>query len=157
MRRTKQSKQFCSEFVSCLFFLLLLLIMVDQVDENVILTIGLNFLGFNPYRTQQHSVNKNKKHFEHAFGASTKACCALFNDLKDLDLGAVAIEKPKLTHFLLALHWLRRYPTEEASSGLSGLDEDTVRKWVWRYCIAIQALKAYKVSFCNICIKEIIF
>ena len=31
---------------------------------------------------------------------------------------------------------------------MSGLDEDTVRKWVWIYCAAIQALKRYKVRIC---------
>ena len=121
--------------------------MVEQIEENVMLTLGLNFVGFNPYRIQNHSANKNKHHFERAFGASTKACCALYNDLQVVDIGIAAIQKPKLTHFLLALHWLKRYPTEEANSALSGLDEDTVRKWVWKYCCAIQALKTHKVSF----------
>ena len=122
--------------------------MVDLIEEQDMLTLGLNFVGFTPHRANKHSANTNKNHFERAFGASTKACCALYHDLQVFDLGLAAIAKPKLTYFLLALHWLRRYPTEGANAGISGLDEDTVRKWVWIYCAAIQALKRYKLRIC---------
>ena len=128
--------------------------MVKQLEELVMLTLCLNFLGFNPFRTQNHSANTNKLHFERGFGASAKACCALFQDIQVVDLGIAAITKPKVSHFLLAIHWLRRYPTEGAHAGLSGLDEDTVRKWVWRYCTAIQTLKTHKVSFFTRLIPE---
>ena len=109
------------------------------------LSLGLNFLGFNPARTEKHAAKTNNSHFERAFGANTEACCSIYRDIQVLDIGSATIHKPKPDHFLLALHWLRRYPTEEANAGMSGLHEDTVRKWAWKYCAAIQALKVYKV------------
>ena len=121
--------------------------MVQEVEPTLMLRLGLNFLGFNPARTEKHAAKTNKNHFERAFGANAEACCTIFHDLQVLDIGSAAIPKPKLDHFLLALHWLRRYPTEEANSGMSGLHEDTLRKWAWKYSTAIQALKAHKVRF----------
>ena len=121
--------------------------MVFQIEEQVMLTLGLNFVGYTPYRTRNHSATTNNNHFERAFGSSSKNCCSIFYDLQVLDIGEATIAKPKVSHFLLSLYWLKKYPTEEDSAGLSGLDADTVRKWVWKYSTAIQALKTYKVRF----------
>ena len=156
-----QVRNYKNHFTNLLFYVLICFVvrMVELIDENLMLTLGLNFVGFKPSRTRNHSANTNKNHFERAFGASSKACCALFNDLQVVNLELVAaIKKPQVTHFLLALHWLKRYPTEEASAGLYGLDEDTIRKWIWKYCTAIQALKTRKVSFSSVfvCIQLII-
>ena len=85
------------------------------------------------------------QHFHGTFGTNVKTCCTMFYDMQVRDLGDAAINKPKLHYFLLALFWLKRYQTENVTAGISGLHEDTVRKWVWAYAIAMQALKQFKV------------
>jgi hypothetical protein len=45
----------------------------------------------------------------------------------------------------MAIYWLKKYPTEEALSGLFKIDEKIVRKWVLYYVCKIQALKREKL------------
>jgi hypothetical protein len=121
--------------------------MVVNVNEDDMLAVGLNCIGFRPERTANHNTTTNQKHFEGAYGLDPNTCCVVFLELQVRDIGPSTIRKPKLPHFLLTLHWLKRCPVEQMSSGLFGYHEDTVRKWVWKYSQAIQALKPYKVNW----------
>ena len=120
-------------------------IMVELLQEEIVLTVGLNFAGFPPHRSANHNDATKLSHFQGAFGADPMSCCKMFYDIQALDIGLATIQNPKLDHFFVALSFLKTYQTEAKSAGTTGLHEDTVRKWVWKYCIAIQALKQYKV------------
>jgi hypothetical protein len=127
------------------FYYLLKIKMVVEANAAEVLTVGLACIGFGPERTLGHSDKTQLKHFESAFGIDPDTISTIFHEIQVRDIGDKQIRKPKLPHFLLALHWLKRYPIEQMSSGIFGYHEDTVRKWVWTYCSAIQALKPYKV------------
>ena len=119
--------------------------MVELLQEDIVLTIGLIFAGFPPHRSAKHNEATKISHFQGAFGADPKSCSKMFYDIQTRDIGSAAIPNPKLDHFFVALSFLKTYQTEAKSAGTTGLHEDTVRKWAWKYCIAIQALKQYKV------------
>ena len=119
--------------------------MVVEVNADEMLIVGLNCIGFGPERTVNHNATTNRKHFESSYGMDAATCCIVFLHIQVRDIGQMRIDKPKVPHFLLCLHWLKRYPTEQMNAGLFGYHEDSVRKWVWKYCRAIQALKPYKV------------
>jgi hypothetical protein len=120
--------------------------MVVDADANEMLTVGLNFIGFPPGRSINHSEKTNLGHFQSAYGIEPNVCSIIFRDIQQYDLGQSTINKPKVSYFLMTLYWLKRYPVESISAGIFGYHEDTVRKWVWTYSRAIQALKPYKVS-----------
>jgi hypothetical protein len=120
--------------------------MVVHADANDMLTIGLDCIGFPPERAANHNATTNMTHFTSAFGVEPQIASIIFNEIQVRDIGVNAINKPKVRYFLLGLYWLKRYPIEQISAGVFGYHEDTIRKWVWRYSQAIQALKPYKVS-----------
>jgi hypothetical protein len=117
---------------------------VDATPDDMI-AVGLNCIGFHPDRRLGHNENTNMKHFLYAYGLSPTVCSIVFQEIQTRDIGLHQIRKPKVTYFLMALYWLKCYPIEQQNAGLFGYHEDTVRKWVWKYCVAIQALKEYKV------------
>jgi hypothetical protein len=123
--------------------------MVVVANADDMLAIGLNCIGFGPERSARHNPTTRLNHYESAFGIDPFTSSVVFYELQVRDIGAKRVSKPKVTYFLLALHWLKRYPVELISSGIFGYHEDTVRKYVWIYCEAIQALMPYKVRHLN--------
>ncbi|CAJ1941690.1 unnamed protein product, partial [Cylindrotheca closterium] len=54
-------------------------------------------------------------------------------------------QHPKPTHLLLALRFLKQYPTKETLAGHGGVTEKTALLCCWKYVEAIQALKEQKI------------
>jgi hypothetical protein len=128
-----------------------------EANQDDMLTIGLNCVGYHPARTIGHSEATNLKHFVRFFGVDPIVCSIVFRDIQVQDIGEYRISKPKVSYFLMTLYWLKCYPLEHQTAGLFGYDEDTVRRWVWSYCSAIQALKAYKVRYQAFSMYKMIF
>ena len=57
----------------------------------------------------------------------------------------VSAEDLSLSHLLMALHHLKRYPTELEREPMFDIDPSEGRKWVWYYVGCIQALKKQKI------------
>lgn len=112
------------------------------VSEDAMLAVRLSQIGFSLSKIENDSKNTNNSRFLSAYGASTRVCCYIFEDITIKDL----VVNPKAYLLLICLHWLKRYPVEKTMSAMFGLDEDTVRKWIWIYCSAIQHLKDLKVN-----------
>jgi hypothetical protein len=119
--------------------------MIDAPEEQF-LNIGLHTIGFPAWRTATTNDEKNLERFRSAFGLIPKGCTALFRDLQLFDIGNAKVAKPAVTKMLMALYWLKTYQTETQISGMFQQSEETVRKWIWAYCKAFQALKSFKVS-----------
>ena len=115
------------------------------VREDVMLAIGLSQIGFSLSQVENVSQATNNSRFLSAYGVSTKVCCCIFEDVKNLN-GNARILNPKAYLLLMSLHWLKRYPVEQTMSAMFGMNEDTIRKWIWIYCGALQALKPLKVT-----------
>jgi hypothetical protein len=110
------------------------------------LELGLNIVGFGPIRQNRlHATNVER--FVAHFGASPESHSAMFSDLQTTQiLEAARIAKPYVFHFLMAMYWLKNYPSESVIAGTFKVDEKTVRTQVWKYVLAIQALKEQKVN-----------
>jgi hypothetical protein len=80
------------------------------------------------------------------FGANPGTCRAVFSDLQTTQIKEAQAAKPSIVHFLMAMFWLKTYPSEPMTAGTFKVDEKTARTQVWRYILAIQGLKAQKVN-----------
>ena len=55
--------------------------------------------------------------------------------------------KANPSHLLWALHFMKNYETEsEGATNFDGVDEKTLRKWVWFYVTGISKLASDVVS-----------
>ena len=84
----------------------------------------------------------NIERFLAHFGASPETHSAIFSDLQTTQIEAAQIAKPSILHFLMAVYWLKTYPSEPVMAGTFKGDEKTARRTqVWKYVLAIQALR----------------
>jgi hypothetical protein len=124
--------------------------MVVEVNEEMMLRLGLNQIGCTEYHRDRVCDKTNLSRFAATFGVSPLICSMVFRDIQlHVDDGAT-IDNPKPLMLLMSLYWLYRYPVETMTAVCFKFDEDTVRKWVWKYCKAIQALLPHKVK--NTCV-----
>ena len=71
----------------------------------------------------------------------------IFSALESMDhIGADRVNTPDPLFFLITMDWLSTFKTEEELAGSYNMVEKTIRKRIWDYALAIQALKAEKVS-----------
>jgi DDE superfamily endonuclease len=123
--------------------------MTLDVTEQDMLIVGLRFIGYDATKTNNARAVTNLDRFQSAYGASPLVCTLVFHDVQVQEIGEATIHKPNLKNFLMAMHWLKRYPVETMMSSIFNLHEETIRNRVIEYVGAIQALKMYKVSFYN--------
>jgi hypothetical protein len=114
--------------------------MAGHILPAAFLQLGLGLVGFELQRQQQTREQTNLRRFRAHFGVSPEVCTIVFMDIHD------SIQKPTPNDFLMTLHWMTTYPKEEVLAGRFGSSEKTVRKWLWAYTNAFQALKEAKVS-----------
>lgn len=91
---------------------------------------------------------QNLERFKALYGSNPVVYAEIFEDLQMTQIAEAYVD-PKLLFvdsFLMALHFLKCYPTENQLSGLFKFCEKTARKWGWFYARKIQALKEEKVS-----------
>lgn len=120
----------------------------QNITELEMLKSGLGYF-HSCTDTINAAVDVKRKHrdrFKSAYGASPSTCSAIFRDIQLRDIGAATITEVNVKHFLVTLFWLKWYPTEVMMLLQFGVEcEKTIRKWIWSYCLAIQALYSYKV------------
>ena len=114
-----------------------------------VLRRGLQFVGYDDRRQQRCQRSTNLKRFRANFGAAPIVYAQIWEDLLTTKMkGANIIDsKPKYDDFLLAIYWLRCYPTEQQLEAQFGVSDKTARKYVWYYTNKIAALKKLKVCF----------
>jgi hypothetical protein len=120
--------------------------MVVEVNEGLMLRLGLNQLGYSDFQRDRVCNETNRNRFVAAFGVSPLVCSMVFRDIQLHIADDATIDNPKPLMLLMSFYWLYRYPVETMTAAHFKFDEDTVRKWVWKYCKAIQALLPHKVK-----------
>jgi hypothetical protein len=120
-----------------------LMAVVVNVPSADWLILGLELVSFSNVRETNHKTNLRR--FAAHFGACPEMCSAIFVDLQTTQIAASRITKPQVFYLLMALNWLKTYPTEHQIAVTFKVDEKTVRSNVWKYIWAIQALKGMKV------------
>jgi hypothetical protein len=108
-----------------------------------VLTLGLEMVGVS--RAHQNDHTANLRRFAAHFGAFPETCSAIFVDFQMTQIATAHIAKPQVFDLLMAMFWLKTYPTEHQTMGTSKVGEKMVQNNVWKYIWAIQALKGMKV------------
>jgi hypothetical protein len=118
------------------------------VTPDRFLDYGLGRVGFSERQLQVARVTKLER-FRSYFGINPNVCAEIFVGLQTTAVNDARIESREISmkFLLLALYFLKCYPTEALLTGTFGMSEKSSRKWVKFYVVKIQALKVEKV--CN--------
>ncbi len=82
---------------------------------------GLDLIGYNSDRQASVGREKNEHRFTRAFGSHPIVYAALWEDLQKHDIKGARKERRKrmsVNHFLMTVHFLRKYPTEDDREAL---------------------------------------
>ena len=107
--------------------------------------LGLEIAGFKKWETYEEHTNEAR--FRGWYGPSAKLCAKIWLGLQSSTLDECRIannENP--VHLLLALRFLRAYPSEKELAGTFGMSEKSVRKWSAAYTRKLQLLLPGTVS-----------
>jgi hypothetical protein len=122
-----------------------------EVSEKEFFILGLLHCHHSQEKIRKTCKQTSLDRFKDAYYACPPTVHDIFLDIQSRDLGKKRIKKPKASKLLLAMRFLKQYPTKHSLAGISGLTEKTALLHVWKYVEAIQALKEEKVSFLQIC------
>ena len=109
---------------------------------------GLELGGFDRSRQKKVRRAQNLERFRALYGSNPVVYAEIFEDLQTTEIAEARVDSDMICvdSFLMALHFLKCYPTENQLSGLFQICEKSARKWAWFYAKKIQALKQQKVS-----------
>ena len=114
------------------------------MDAAMFFGYGLERAGHSWKKTALDQATKLDYHrFRSYYGIGPNACWTVFQEIEEKEL----VLKPKIEHFLVALSWMKQYPTESNHAGHWNLTENTSRKICWTYAKAFQALKEHMVKW----------
>ena len=65
----------------------------------------------------QNDHTANLRRFAAHFGACPETCSAIFVDFQMTQIATARIAKPQVFDFLMAMFWLKTYPTEHQTAG----------------------------------------
>ena len=117
---------------------------------NEILEKGLVLARVSERSIQRRSQEKLAKNFVDRYGASHVVVAQIWEDLQITNIPQARLlpkDRKRISYFLMAMHFLKRYNVESERALDYGLSEDTVRKWSWFFVEKIQALKANKIKW----------
>lgn len=121
--------------------------MVLRLSEQEMLFYGLAQAGIDRCSQQKQKHEENVKHFKALYGSEPRVYAALWEDLQTTLLEDAHIDPKKDTFdgFLIAIHFLKCYPTQYEQKTLFHYCIKTGAELCWKFCRKIQALKAEKV------------
>lgn len=119
---------------------------IYTIDE--VLKISLEQIGYSK-RQIARSPKKNKARFEQLFGCPPRVCAAIWEELQTTtNEHAFLPQKGRIfRYFLITLHHLKQYPTEQAREALWHVSESWGRKWIQYFLSRIRALKQQKIKW----------
>jgi len=122
------------------------MVVIFTLDE--ILQKGLELCGFDRRRQSNVKRTTNLRRFKSHFGSNPIVYAQIWEDLQTTEIpeANISSSKPCIDSFLMAMHLLKRYPTEDEQEGIFKICDKTARKWAWFYVQKVQALKKAKVS-----------
>jgi prolyl oligopeptidase PreP (S9A serine peptidase family) len=109
---------------------------------------GLRLVGYKRSRIKRAADPTNIERFLSHFGVSPAVCCTIYENLQRTAVIQARIENGSdttLKWFLMALHFLRRYPTEDEREAIFDVSKPYGAMRQWEYVEKIQALKAEKI------------
>jgi hypothetical protein len=119
---------------------------------------GLALVGFSVNQLQRAGDKKNNARFKAHFGSIPLACAHLWEALQVTgnEDALVVAEQKSVDLFLMALHWLKRYQTEQEMEATFGWSDRTCRKWSFYFSQKIAALRDEVVSLLSLMFVTIV-
>jgi hypothetical protein len=121
-----------------------------MVTESNMLSIGLCCAGFKEHRVAKWTEKSQIDKFKTFYGSRPIVVSKIYNDLQEQaatgNSASLAAGKIDISNLLMAMWFLKRYPTELEIQAKFDVSEKTARKKVWALVQDIQALKSIKVS-----------
>jgi hypothetical protein len=117
---------------------------------NEIMKIGLLLVGFKRKRLRQAKKKTNLDRFRGHFGSNPNVLAAeMLEDLQttEVEKAHVPSEELNIKHFLMAMHHLKRYPTEIKREPIFNISHMWGRDSCWFYIEKVQALKAQNITW----------
>ena len=108
---------------------------------------GLRLLRYTWRRIKRSKVKHNMARFKTHFGLSPGTAVWIYEDLQRTTIADAKItgSKLELKYFLMGLHFLKKYPTEEDMTARFDYSNYWSREKVWKTAERIRALKATKI------------
>jgi hypothetical protein len=128
----------------------------DEHDDTVIaltpdeiLKRGLLLVGYTRKRIKRAKRKVNLSRFKGHFGSSPRVIAQIWEDLQrtDIQKSFVPVEMQNFDHFLMAMHHLKRYPTELEREAIFDISYWQGHDAVWYFVEKIQALKVVKITW----------
>jgi hypothetical protein len=123
----------------------------DEVvfTEQEVLRTGLNILHYTKKKIRRAKRARNLDRFKGHYGVLPVVVCELIQDLQTELTGKFYIPRKKmvLQYLLMALHHLKRYPTELEREPLFDISFSQGRQWIWYFIERIRALKHLKIRW----------
>ena len=110
-------------------------------------TNGLRLVNHAVKRIKKAKTKRNNERFSGHFGASPAVLCRIIQDLQTTETAAAKIEPQEfnLGHFLMAMHHLKRCPTDLEQEPIFDIDCMQGRNAVWFYVEKVRQLKCQKM------------
>jgi hypothetical protein len=112
-----------------------------------ILKTGLKLVGYKKGRIGRAKKTANVDRFVGHFGSIPCVCASICEDLQTTNVkeARVPVKHLHFEYFLMAMHHLKRYPTEVEREGIFDISLKWGQAKVWYYVEKVQALKAQKI------------
>ena len=109
---------------------------------------GLQLVGYSRRRQRRVCRATNLMRFRKHYGSNPIVYAQIWEDMQTTDIPEARIDARRHCpdSFLMAIHFLARYATDEEQSAIFKLCDRTIRDWKWFYAKKVQALKGQKVS-----------
>jgi hypothetical protein len=112
---------------------------------------GLQCLGWEKEKIGRVQRSTNVGRFRDLFGARPEVLAQIWEDLQVTDVAEANINhglaRKSLKEFFMAMHFLKRYPTESEREQMWKVSENTLRLSGWFYVERIRALKKEKIKW----------
>jgi DDE superfamily endonuclease len=118
------------------------------VTVQQILQTGLELLFSEERIARVKNAATNIDRFNTKFGMQPISACMLYEDLQKTTVDEARIDSPddtSLKFFLISLHYLRKYPTEDVLESTFDISPRYISTKVWQFVKRIQAMKAVKI------------
>jgi hypothetical protein len=113
--------------------------------------IGLKLVGFKRQQSQRARRKTNVERFKGFFRASPAVYAEIWEDLQKTNVKEAQVppQDRKVKHFLMAMHHLKRYPTELELEGMFDISRMWGQDRCWYFIEKVQALKVQKIVWPN--------
>lgn len=118
-----------------------------ELSSGKILRRGLRMVGLSKHRIKTWRMRSLVHQFKIHFGAHPKVYKEIWISLQTTAVNRARVPRAKLDldYFLMAIYFLRVYPTQEEMVPKFDLCRETIDTWLWYYLEKIQALKEEKI------------